>query len=143
MTMEKMLSSDSLYIHVQLPSGLPPVKLEFNFSNDNSKTVSTSDTLVRLSKLKHLFPKRLNTVNRNHIGFSSNADISGTELYRSRIMFEIFEEDIDTEKLNYITISLPNFDLCFFSFESYNQELIYVKKQNELIWQGTSWKNMR
>jgi hypothetical protein len=54
-------------------------------------------------------------------------------------MFEIFEEDIDTEKTNYLTITLPNFDLCFFEFEPYKQELLFIKNQKEIIWQGVSW----
>ncbi len=51
-----------------------------------------------------------------------------------------FREDIDTEQYNYLTINMPNFDLCFFAFEPYDHELVYVKKANQLIWAGKIWE---
>jgi hypothetical protein len=143
---ENKFSQDSLYIVVNLPDSLIyyrngiPVNFSFTFNNDVNKSISTNKSLISLPKQKHLWPKTSNSVNSNHITFSLNANISGTTLYKSRIMFEIFEEDIDTEKTNYLTINLPHFDLCFFEFEPYNQELLLVKNQKELIWQGKSWE---
>lgn len=87
-----------------------------------------------------MWSKTSNSVNVNHIAFSLNANISGTALYKSRIMFDLLEEDIDTEKTYYLMITLPHFDLCFFEFELYNQELLFVKNPKELIWQGKNWK---
>lgn len=143
---ENKFSQDSLYITVNLPDNLIyykngiPVNFSFTFNNDVSKSIATNQSSISLPKQKHLWPKTSSPVNRNHIAFALNANISGTTLYKSRIMFEIFEEDIDTEKTNYLTITLPHFDLCFFEFEPYNKELLFVKNPKELIWQGKSWE---
>jgi len=139
---ENKLSQDSLYIKVQFPSDFHPVKLGLYFNNNVDKGVHTDSTFIKLSKSKYLWPKTSNSINRNHIAFSLNANISETTLYKGRIMFKIFEEDIDTEKYNYLTITLPHFDLCFFEFELYNQELLFIRNQNELIWQGKSWDKL-
>lgn len=134
---ENKLSQDSLYIQVVFPTDFHPVKLGFTFNHNNSKAITTDKTYIVLPKSKHLWDRRTAT---NQISFNVNADISGTELYKSRILFKIFEEYIDTEKYNYLTISLPNFDRCFFEFEPYNQELIYIKGENQILWQGEIWK---
>lgn len=134
---ENKFSQDSLYIQVVFPADFHPVKLDFTFNHNSSKSVTTDKTYIVLPKSKHLWNRRSAT---NQIGFSLNADVSRTEIYKSRILFKIFEESIDTEKFNFLTISLPNFDRCFFEFEPYNQELIYIKGKNQLLWQGEIWK---
>lgn len=134
---ENKFSQDSLYIQVVFPTDFHPVKLDFTFNHNNSKSVTTDKTYIVLPKSKHLWNRRTAT---NQIAFSLNADVSGTEIYKSRILFRIFEESIDTEKFNFLTITLFNFDRCFFEFESYNQELIYIKSSNQLLWQGEIWK---
>ena len=134
---ENRLSQDSLYIQVVFPADFHPVKLGFTFNHNNSKSITTDKTHIVLPKSKHLWDRRTAT---NQISFSLNADVSGTELYKSRILFKIFEESIDTEKFNSLTITLPHFDRCFFEFEPYNQELIYIKGKNQILWQGEIWK---
>lgn len=134
---ENKFSQDSLYIQVIFPTDFHPVKLDFTFNHNNSKSVTTDKVYIVLPKSKYLWNRRTAT---NQIGFSLNADVSGTELYNGRILFKIFEESIDTEKYNYLTITLPNFDRCFFEFEPYYQELIYIKGRNQLLWRGEIWK---
>ena len=137
---ENKLSQDSLYINVFFPNDYEQnVKMNFIFNNIASKSIETEKTIIVIPKSKHLWTKSSNSVNRNHIGFFVNANVSGTNLYKSRILFKIFEEDIDTEKTNYLTITLPNFDRCFFEFEPINQELIYIKNENQLFWRGDIW----
>lgn len=138
---ENKLSQDSLYIKVNFPNDYEPnVKVNFTFNHNVSKSIDTEKTLIVIPKSKHLLAKSSNSVNRNHIDFSINANVSGIHLYKSRVLFKIFEEDIDTENTNYLTVTLPNFDRCFFEFEPYNQELIYIKGKNQLLWQGEIWK---
>jgi hypothetical protein len=139
---ENKYSQDSLYINVKFPNDFHPVKLNFYFNNNNSKSIHTESTVVKLLKSKHLLPKSIYSVNRNYIAFSLDANISGTSLYKGRIMFEIFEEDIDTEKTNYLTITLPNFDRCFYEFEPYNQEMIFIKNTKEIFWKGYVWNKL-
>lgn len=134
---ENRLSQDSLYIQVVFPTDFHPVKLDFTFNHNNTKSITTDKTYIVLPKSKHLWDRRTAT---NQINFSLNADVSGTELYKSRILFKIFEESIDTQEFNFLTIGLPNFDRCFFEFEPYNQELIYIKSKNQILWQGDVWK---
>lgn len=139
---ENKFSQDSLYINVKFPNDFHPVKLNFYFNSDNNKSIHTESTVIKLLKSKHLFPKSTYSVNRNHIKFSLDVNVSGTNLYKGRILFNIFEEDIDTEKTNYLTIILPNFDQCFYEFEPYKQENIFIKESGELLWQGYIWKKL-
>jgi len=138
---ENKLSQDSLYIHVNFSDDFePPVNLQFWFNDQKEVFLEKGTTSIALSKSKYLWPKSGYSINRNHIIFSINANISGTTLYKSRILFKIFEEDIDTENTNFLTISLPNFERCFFEFEPLNKELIYIKNSYKLFWQGDFWK---
>ncbi len=138
------LSQDSLYIQVIFPADFEPkVKLSFYFNNNVSKSIETEGRLITIPKSKYLWAKSPNSINRNHIAFSVNAIISGITLYKGRVLFKIFEEDIDTERSNYLIITLPNFDRCFFEFEPLNQELIYIKNNNLLFWQGDIWGNKK
>lgn len=134
---ENKLSQDSLYIKVVFPSDFHPVSLSFTFNHKNSKSITTDETYIVLPKSEYLWNRRTAT---NQISFSLDANVSGTEIYKSRILFRIFENSIDTEKHNYLTITLPNFDRCFFEFEPFYQELIYIKGRNKILWQGEIWK---
>lgn len=142
---ENKNSQDSLYIEVRLPDeflyykGKDVINFNFSFNYNNSKSVSTNDNVIRLSKGNYLW-ERDNS--RNLIKFNLNANVSGTTLYKSRILFRIFEEYIDTERYNHLTIVLPNFDLCFFEFEPYNQEFLYVKSRNKFLWHGKIWEKL-
>jgi hypothetical protein len=134
---ENKFSQDTLYIQVIFPTDFHPVKLGVTFNHNNGKSIITDNTCIILPKSKYLWNRRTSI---NQISFSLNADVSGMTLYKSKILFKIFEEYIDTEKFNFLTISLPNFDRCFFEFEPYNQELIYIKGKNQLLWQGKIWR---
>jgi hypothetical protein len=141
---ENKLSHDSLYISVTFANDYEPnVMLNFTFNNNNSKSIETEKTLIVVPKSKHLWVKSSNSVNRNHIYFSINANVSGIHLYKSRILFKIFEEDIDTENTNYLTITLLNFDRCFFEFEPLDKELIYINNSSQLLWKGDTWKKQQ
>lgn len=131
---ENKFSQDSLYIQVNFSVDIDelPIKLNFGFNNNNSKSIETEKTSITLSKTTYLRA----ITNRNHIAFY----MTGNKSCKQRTVFPIFEESIDTEKYNYLTITLPNFDRCFFEFEPYNQELIYIKGKNQLLWQGEIWK---
>lgn len=133
---ENKLSQDSLYIQLVFPTDFHPVKLDFKFNYNNSKSITTDKTYIVVPKSKYLWNRRTTT---NQINFSLNANVSGTELYKSRLLFKFFEESIDTEKFNFLTITLPNFDRCFFEFEPYNKELICVNSKNQIFWRGDIW----
>ncbi|NYI49065.1 hypothetical protein [Macellibacteroides fermentans] len=133
---ENKLSQDSLYIQVVFPTDFHPVNLNFTFNHKNNKSITTDKTYIVLPKSKYLWNRRTAT---NQISFNLNADVSGTEIYKGRILFKIFEESIDTEKHNYLTITLPSFDRCFFEFEPFYQDLILIKNKTTIIWQGDTW----
>ena len=138
---ENKLSQDSLYIHVNFSDDFePPVNLRFSFNFQKEVFLEKGKTFIALPKSKYLLGKSSNSINKNHISFSLNANISGTTIYKGRILFDMFEEDIDTEKTNFLTVSLPNFERCFFEFEPLNKELIYIKSYYLLFWQGDFWK---
>ncbi len=134
---ENRFSQDSLYIQVIFPTDFHPVKLDYMFNYNTSKSVITDKLYIALPKAEHLWNSA-----RNEIGFSLNADVSGIKLYKARILFEFFVEYIDTEKFNFLTISLPNFDRCFIEFKPYYQDLIYIKGRNQLLWHGEIWKKL-
>lgn len=133
---ENKLSQDSLYIQVVFLTDFHPVSLNFTFNYKNNKSITTDKTYIVLPKSEYLWNRRTAT---NQISFNLNADVSGTEIYKGRILFKIFEESIDTEKHNYLTITLPSFDRCFFEFEPFYQDLILIKNKNTIIWQGDTW----
>lgn len=133
---ENKLSQDSLYVQVVFPTDFHPVNLNFTFNHKNNKSITTDKTYIVLPKSEYLWNRRTAT---NQISFNLNADVSGTEIYKGRILFKIFEESIDTEKHNYLTITLPSFDRCFFEFEPFYQDLILIKNKNTIIWQGDTW----
>ncbi|WP_196889602.1 hypothetical protein [Aureivirga sp. CE67] len=135
---ENKFSQDSLYIKVVFPYDLPPVKLNFYFNNYVSKSITTDETYIVIPKSKYLFKKSSN----NFIAFNLDADIAGTTIYKSRILFDIFSEYFDTNKYNFLTINLPYFDVCFFEFELYNQDYIYIKNKKTLIWNGNVWEKI-
>lgn len=133
---ENKLSQDSLYIQVVFLTDFHPVSLNFTFNYKNNKSITTDKTYIVLPKSEYLWNRRTAT---NQISFNLNADVSGTEIYKGRILFKIFEESIDTEKHNYLTITLLSFDRCFFEFEPFYQDLILIKNKNTIIWQGDTW----
>lgn len=138
--MENKFSQDSLYINVLFPTEFHPVNLRFSFNYDTSKSIETEKNYIVLPKSKHLRGRPDTT---NQIGLSLYAKISGTKFYNSRTMFEIFEgaeERINTEKFNYLTIVLKNFDRCFFEFVPYNHDFIYIKNNNLLLWKNEVWR---
>lgn len=138
---ENKYSQDSLYIQVFFPTDFHPVKLNLTFNNLNNKSITTDIPHIVLSKLEYLWNEQ-EGITTNQIDFNLNANIVGTKLYHGRIWFDIFNETIDTEKYNCLTIFLPYFDRCFFEFEPYYQELIYIKDSNRLFWQGEIWEKV-
>lgn len=133
--MEKKLSNDSIYFRVIFPEDYHPVK--FTYSFNDGKWYTTNKTEIGLSKDKYLLMKPANV---NKISLRLDADdISGITIYKSRTMFEIFREDINTDQHNYITIGLPNFNQCFFDFEPYYHDYIFIKNKNTLMWNGEEW----
>lgn len=131
---ENKLSQDSLYFNVEFPNDYHPVNLTYDF---NYGEYYTTDKLhISLPKDKYL---RLEPSIENLISFSLDSNVSGTKTYRSRIMFKIFSEKINTHQNNYFTIKLPYFDQCFFEFEPYDHSFMYIKNKNTLQWQGEEW----
>src|SRR6218665_3951967 len=134
---ENKFSRDSLYIKFNLPEdfllyrGDDAVTFQILI---NHKSIRTNNALTIIPKLKYLQAETSDSVNRNNFDFYFYKN--GSDYFR------LFKEAIDTKKSNYLTITLPNFDLCFFDFELYKQELIFIKKKNKLIWQGESWERM-
>lgn len=142
---ENKFSQDTLYLNINLPAdflyyrGESAVDFTFRFNSNTSKSITSNKRFIKIPKEKYLWHN--NSI--NEVSFYIDANISGTELYNSRIMFKIFRDYIDTGKYNYLTFTLPNFDLCFFEFEPLKQVLIYLKNENELVWQGDIWKKVK
>lgn len=132
---ENKFSNDSLYIEVVLPDDFDQGEMEFTFNNN--KSIKTDQTKITLPKSKYLWKNKLST---NQIQLNIGVNVLGSTIYRSRTMFEIFDDSFDTEANNYLTISLPNFDRCFIEFEPYFKELIQIKDKNKLFWKGLEWK---
>jgi len=133
---ENKFSQDSLYIQVVFPTDFHPVKLRFNFDYNNSRTIVTDTTYIVLPKSKYLRGAV------TQLNFTLYTDVLRAMFY-SRMSFSIFEgEGIYSEKHNHLTITLPNFDRCFFEFKPFRQELILLKGKNKILWQGDVWKKV-
>lgn len=131
---EKRYSQDSIYLNVEFPTEYRPV--DFTFTFNDSHRYTTDKQYISLAKKEYL---QLDFSIENSIDFSLNANISGIKTYKARILFDIFNKKIDTNKNNYFTIKLPYFDQCFFEFEPYDNSYIYIKDSNTLQWQGVEW----
>lgn len=137
---ENKFSQDSLYFQVVLPDDYSthfnPLRYQINIQYSPTRYVLTDKMYIVLPKSKYLS----DISDKPEISFHVYADIWGTRLYRGRIMLISFDEYINTEEYNYFTINLPNIDKCFFEFEPYFQELIYIKGKYRLLWQGKVWE---
>lgn len=132
---EKKKSNDSIYLKIVFSGDYHPVK--FTYSFNDGKWYTTDKAEIALPKDRYLLMK---PANLNQIGLRLDInDVSGVTLYKSRTMFEIFRENIDTDKYNAITINLPYFNQCFFDFEPYYHSYIYIKDKKTLMWKGEEW----
>lgn len=138
---ENKFSQDSLYIKIIFPDDYTPdANNYFLFVKHGSeKSIETDKNFLVIPKSEYLYSKKSHSISINRIYFSIKANTYGHKVYRSRLLFNIFEEDIDTDETNYLTITLPYFDISFFEFEPL-KDLIYIKNENKLYWRGDVWK---
>jgi hypothetical protein len=136
---ERKYSDDSLYIVLKLPDNVPPLKMTLNFNHQAGKSVTSLNNFIALPKLKDYSNKIRET---NFISLALEADVSGENIYRSRVTFKIFEKYINTNDSNYLTVVLPNFDNCFYEFEPIANELLYIKNNNQIYWKGEIWSRI-
>jgi len=135
---ENKLSQDSLYFNVEFPTEFRPVNMRYNFNY--GETYITDKLNISLLKDKYL---RLSPSIENLIIFSLYSNVSGSKIYKGRMLFDIFKIKFDTHKNNYFTIKLPYFDQCFFEFEPYDHSFMYIKDKNTLQWQGEEWVKVK
>ncbi|WP_196889613.1 putative porin [Aureivirga sp. CE67] len=134
--MENKFSQDSLYIEVKFPDDFytyKPVILNYRF---NYESIITEDTHITIPKSKYL--SNNNLINKFNLTIASKMHSK----FKSRRIFEILDEEINL-KYNYYTIYLTNFDICFFDFEHYYKNFIYIKDNNTLEWEGNLWKKIK
>lgn len=139
------LSQDTLYIEINMPQFISynrlndTVNFTFTFNNKNN-SIKTNKTFIKLPKEKYL----LFDDHEIFISFDIYTNLSfGIPFFTSRLEFPVFHDYIDTKKFNYLIFTLPYFDLCFFEFGSFNQELIYLKNKKNLFWKGDTWIKMK
>lgn len=127
---------DSLYIMINLPKDLPSMKaiIIFNYKKDNP--IIATDFPIILSKSEYLWK---NNTPINNLQVRLEPNISGEDFIKYRIGFDIVNENINTDKYNSLTINFPFFDQCFLYFEPYYKELIFIKNNKHLYWQGETW----
>ncbi|MHC5310112.1 hypothetical protein ACYSNM_08575 [Myroides sp. LJL116] len=77
---------DSLHVKVVFPDDLSSGNLRLTFNHNNIKSITTDKTFIILPKSKYLWNRKTPT---NQISLSLNAIVSATELYKSRILFNI------------------------------------------------------
>jgi len=58
---ENKFSQDSLYFQVNFSTDFHPIKLDFTFNNNNSKSIKTEKANIVIPKSKHLWDKKINT----------------------------------------------------------------------------------
>ena len=144
MKKENKFSQDSLYINIVFPDHYKPyANMHFLFVNyDGEKSIETEKTSFVIPKSEYLWSKNTHLTSINRVYFSIKPKLPGTYMYKSRTLFDIFEEDIDTDETNYITISLPYFNICFFEFEPI-KDIVYIKNDRKLYWKGNVWEKQQ
>ena len=128
---EKKYSQDSLYINVNIPHNLPDMGLSLNFNN--KKNIIANDLNIRISKSEYLWK----TDNINLIELSIAKKLTGKKIYKERMLFNIFKENINTD-YNYITVDLPSLQRCTLEFEPLYDN-VYIKSRNILYWKRKEW----
>jgi len=134
---ERKYSDDSLYLNISLATGYHPLTFHWGFNYKSSKIIVTTDTSIVISKYEYLYDPK--DINKNLILFSIHRELNGAKYYGSRMRFDIYEEEINTNKYNHLTFRLPYFNQCFFDFETYDQDYIRIVNKNELKWRGLTW----
>ena len=69
----------------------------------------------------------------------ANQYLPSTRLHLHMLQFHHLIVILNTKKFNYFTISLPNFNQCFYDFEPYYHSYIYIKDKDTLMWKGEEW----
>ncbi|SMO43829.1 hypothetical protein SAMN06265171_101821 [Chryseobacterium rhizoplanae] len=135
---ESKLSKDSVYINIILPKefediATPEYDLLFNYNT--SKRIVTINRQIKLSKKDYSL---IGVKNQLTLNIKFNA--KGERFFNNRLNYNILQDyPFDVEKFNYFTISLPNFNQCFYDFEPYYHSYIYIKDKNTLMWKGEEW----
>lgn len=136
---ETKFSKDSVYININLhkdfETSIPTPEFSILFNYKTSKQIETTNNKIVISKKDYSLIGVKNQVNLDLV-FKP----SGQTRYYNRLRYEILQDfPLDVEKNNYFTISLPNFNQCFYEFEPYYHSYIYVKDKKTLMWQGEEW----
>ncbi|MCJ7935363.1 MAG: hypothetical protein MUW56_17485 [Chryseobacterium sp.] len=135
---ESKLSQDSIYIDVILPKDFEEVatpEFDLLFNYKTSKRIRSASNRIKLSKKDYSLIGVKNQIILDLV-FSAKGDV----FFKNRLRYNILQDyNLDTDKYNYFTISLPNFNQCFYDFEPYYHSYIYVKDRNTLMWKGEEW----
>ena len=75
--------------------------------------------------------------NINLIELNIAKKITGKKIYKERMLFNIFKENINTD-YNYITVDLPSLQRCALEFEPLYDN-VYIKNRNILYWKRKEW----
>ena len=105
--------------------------LSLNFNN--KKIIIANELKLKISKSEYLWK----TDNINLIELNIAKKITGKKIYKERMLFNIFKENIDTD-YNYITVDLPSLQRCTLEFEPLYDN-VYIKSRNILYWKGKEW----
>lgn len=135
---ESKLSQDSVYIDVILPKDFEDVanlEFDFLFNYKTSKRIRSVNNRIKLSK------KDYSLVGiKNQLTLNLMFNAKGERFFNNRLNYNILQDyPLDVKKFNYFTISLPNFNQCFFDFEPYYHSYVYVKDKKTLMWKGEEW----
>ncbi|WP_131797316.1 hypothetical protein [Chryseobacterium kwangjuense] len=135
---ESKLSQDSVYIDIIVPKDFeniatPEFDLLFNYKT--SKRIRSVSNRIKLSKQDYSLMKV-----KNQLTLNLMFNAKGERFFNNRLNYNILQDyPLDVDKFNYFTISVPNFNQCFFDFEPYYHSYIYVKDKKTLMWKGEEW----
>lgn len=135
---ESKFSQDSIYIDIILPKDFDSIanpEFDLLFNYNTSKRIRSVNDRIKLSKKDYSLIGEKNKLTLNLI-----FNVKGERFFNNRLNYNILQDySLDVDKFNYFTISLPNFNQCFFDFEPYYHSYIYVKDRNTLMWKGEEW----
>lgn len=132
------LSQDSIYINITFPKDFennfkPEYDIIFNYNT--SKRIKTTNSKIKLSKKDYSLIDL-----KNQITLGLNFIAKGEQFFNNRLAYSILKNfPLDVDKFNYYTISLNDFNKCFFDFEPYYHSYIFIKNEKTLVWKGEEW----
>ncbi len=149
---DKRHSPDSIYFYLNFPCDYHPFEFEIYvpflykegcLPDFNYHSITFNRTSLSLPRENYVFT---NDFVGNYIEFDfwidaalSNNDDLQLSLFCNCLTDKLKISDDLMRKYNYFTVQFTSFDVCLIDWKKYSREIICIKNDNELYWNGNMW----